>query len=95
MADKVTDMVADNKEIKKMILPIGINMEIQFGERVGHGGWLIRPKLFRTKAYPACVSSKLCKFVLEFSRWTSPTSVWGHFKIVVFQLCFRCSSDML
>ena len=32
----------------------------QFGERVGHGGWLIGPKLFRPKA---CVSSKLCEFI--------------------------------
>ena len=24
---------------------IDIDMEIQFGERVGHGGWLIGPKL--------------------------------------------------
>ena len=34
--DKVADMVADNKEIKK--IDIDINMEIQFGERVSHGG---------------------------------------------------------
>ena len=27
-------------------IDININMEIQFGERVGHGGWLIGPKLF-------------------------------------------------
>ena len=25
---------------------VNINMEIQFGERAGHGGWLIGPKLF-------------------------------------------------
>ena len=42
--DKVADMVADNKEIKK--IDIDINMEIQFGERVGHRDWLIGPKLF-------------------------------------------------
>ena len=41
VADMEVDMVADiNIDIK-------INMEIQFGERVGHGGWLIGPKLFR------------------------------------------------
>ena len=38
-------------------------MENQFGERVGHGGWLIGPKLLRPKSYPNCVSSKLCKFI--------------------------------
>ena len=47
----VTYMVADNKKND-----IDINMEIQFGERVGHGGWLIGPKLFRPEAYPACAS---------------------------------------
>ena len=46
VADKVADMVVD----------ININMEIQFGEKVGHGGWLIGPKLSRPKAYPTCVS---------------------------------------
>ena len=30
--------------------------DTQFGERVGHGGWLIGPKLSRPKAYPTCVS---------------------------------------
>ena len=54
VADMVLDMVAD----------ININMEIQFGERVGHGGWLIGPKLFRLKAYPICVSFKICEFIL-------------------------------
>ena len=34
-----------------------------FGERVGHGGWLIGLKFFRTEAYPTCVSSKLCEFI--------------------------------
>ena len=52
--DKVADMVADSD----------INMEIQFGERVGHGGWLIGPKLFRPEAYPTCASFKLCEFIL-------------------------------
>ena len=35
VADKVADMVVD----------ININMEMQFGEKVGHGGWLNGPKL--------------------------------------------------
>ena len=39
---------------------IDINMEIQFGERVGHGGWLIGPKLFRPEAYPA---PKVCEII--------------------------------
>ena len=46
-------------------------MEIQFGERVGHGGWLIGSKLFRPEPYPpTCVSSKLCEFIFrEISRY--------------------------
>ena len=48
--DKVADKVAD------MVVDININMEMQFGEKVGHGGWLIGPKLSRPKAYPTCVS---------------------------------------
>ena len=52
LADMEVDMVAD----------ININMEILFGERVGHGGWLIGPKLFQPKAYLACASSKLYEF---------------------------------
>ena len=47
-----------------MVADININMEIQFGERVGHGGWLIGPKLFRPEAYLTCVSSKLCEFIV-------------------------------
>ena len=38
-------------------------MEIQFGERVGHGGWLIGLKLFRPEAYSTCMSSKLSDFI--------------------------------
>ena len=38
------DMVADiNINID---IDINITMEIQFGARVGHGGWLIGPKFF-------------------------------------------------
>ena len=43
--DKVADIVAKEMDID-------INMGIQFGERVGHGGWLIGPKLFRPEALP-------------------------------------------
>ena len=60
VADKVADIVAENKEK----IDIDINTEIQFGERFGHGGWLIGPKLFRPLAYLTCVSSKLCKFIV-------------------------------
>ena len=38
-------------------------MKIQFGERDGHGGWFIGPKLFRPVAYPVCASSKLREFI--------------------------------
>ena len=48
----VLDMVAD-MEVEKvanmevdMVADIDIDMEIQFDERVGHGGWSIDPKLF-------------------------------------------------
>ena len=50
--DKVADIEVD------MVADIDIDMEIQFGERFGHGGWLIGPKLFRPKAYASCASSK-------------------------------------
>ena len=60
--DKVADIEVD------MVADIDIDMEIQFGERFGHGGWLIGPKLFRPEAYPACASSKLCEFIIfDFS----------------------------
>ena len=52
---------------KKNDIDIDINMEIQFGKRVGHGGWLVWPKLLRPKAYPTCVSSKLCEFIHNFN----------------------------
>ena len=51
-------MVADI-EVDKLA-DIDIDMEIQFGERVGHGCWLIGPKLFRPEAYPACASFNVC-----------------------------------
>ena len=38
-------------------------IEIQFSERVGHGGWLIGPKLFLPEAYPACAFSKFCDYI--------------------------------
>ena len=45
--DKVADMVEEKNEIG-----ININMEIQFGERVGHGSWLIGPKFSSTRSLP-------------------------------------------
>ena len=42
--DKVNDMVADNKKID-----IDINMEIQFGERVGHVVGSLDPNFFDLK----------------------------------------------
>ena len=61
MADMELDMVTD------MEVDIEVDMEtkIQFGERVGHGGWLIRPKLFQPEACPACAFSKLCEFIFS------------------------------
>ena len=73
--DKVADMVADNKEIKK--IDIDINMEIHCRARVGHGGWLIGPQLFQPKAYPACASSRLCEFIFQL-----------HLFSFVLSLCF-------
>ena len=62
--DNVADKVADMVEDVVADINIDTNMEIKFGEKVGHGGWLIRPKLFPPVAYPTCVSSKLCEFIL-------------------------------
>ena len=50
-ADMVANMVSDNKKID---IDIDINMEIQFGERVGHRDWLIGPKLFSTPPLWQC-----------------------------------------
>ena len=47
----VADMVAD-KEVDKVADMVA-----------GHGFWLIGPKFFRPKPYPACASSKLCEFI--------------------------------
>ena len=50
--DMEVDMVA-NMEVDKTL---DVNMEIQFVERVGHGG-------FRPEAYPACASSLASLYV--------------------------------
>ena len=62
--DKVADMFADI--VAKKGTYFGKKKKgTQFGERVGHRGWLIGPKFFRPKAYPTCMSSKLCEFIEE------------------------------
>ena len=45
----VAEMVADMKVdmVGDINIDIDINMEIKFGESVGYGGWLIRPRFFR------------------------------------------------
>ena len=60
-------MVADI-EVDK-VADIDIDMEIQFGERVGHRGWLIGPKLFGPKV--SGDSSKLCEFIVCPSNMAS------------------------
>ena len=64
VADVVVDKVADMKVDMVADINININMEIQFGERVGHGGCLIGPRRFRPQVYPYCASFKLCEFIL-------------------------------
>ena len=63
VADMMVDMVADMVADMEVNMVADINIEIQYGERVGHRVWLIGPKLFRPKAYPACASSKLCELI--------------------------------
>ena len=64
VVDIEMDMVANMEVDMETDIDIDIDIEIQFGERVGHGGWLIRPKLFQPEAYPACAFSKLCEFMM-------------------------------
>ena len=61
--DKVADMVADIDldMVADTNIDIHINMEIQFGERFGHGGRGL-PNWAQT-----CASFKLCEFILLFS----------------------------
>ena len=48
-----------------------------------HRGWLIAHKLFEPEAYPTCVSSKLCEFILLFftllkiHRWQHQSLLWA------------------
>ena len=65
-------MVADMKVDKVADVDININMEIHFGERVGHRGWLIWPKLF----YPrltrlACLLSFASSFFLLLGKFNT------------------------
>ena len=59
---------AKERDPVEIDIDIVINTEIQFGESVCHGGWLIGPKLFRSVGYLACASSKLCEFIVEVLR---------------------------
>ena len=62
--DKVADIVAKkDTQLDERGMQKRRRKGTQFGERVGHGGWLIGPTLFRPKSYPTCVSSKLCEFI--------------------------------
>ena len=47
VADMEVDMVGDINIDINIDIYIDINMEIKFGESVGYGGWLIRPRFFR------------------------------------------------
>ena len=55
VADMVADMFADIVA-KKGVPNLARRRKkgTQFGERVGHGGWLIGLKLFEPEAYPSC-----------------------------------------
>ena len=50
-----------------MDLDIGADKEVDKVASMvaGHWCWLIGPKLFWPKAYPTCVSSNLCEFILH------------------------------
>ena len=57
LADMEVDMVADmfaDKVTKLGVPNLVRELVTQFGERVGHRGWLSGPKLFRPEAYPTC-----------------------------------------
>ena len=71
--DMVADMVADEKEEKKGHAIS--RQKVQFGEIVGHGGWLIGPKLFRPEAYLICVSSKLSELIFQLTNFTPAPQV--------------------
>ena len=57
VADKLADMVADNKE--KLTLTWKFNLPEELVTEVG----LLGPNFFDPKVYPACPSSKLCEFI--------------------------------
>ena len=65
--DKVADIEVDIVTSMEVDMVADINMEIQFGEKIGNGSWLIGSKLFRPEAYQTYVSSKLCEFIKEES----------------------------
>ena len=53
VADMVADMMAD-VEVNKVS-----DVMLQFGEGVGHMGWLSGPKLFRSEACTSCFAKAL------------------------------------
>ena len=65
----VADKVADKNKKQMYLANIEVDMVVdkevdKVADMVaGHGCWLIGPKLFRPKPYPACGSSKLCEFL--------------------------------
>ena len=64
----MVDMVADNKKID-------INMEIQFGESVSRGGWLIGPQIFRPKLFTLFVYIQPTLITTRRSAPTSPDAL--------------------
>ena len=93
MADKVADMVAEmvaDMEVDKMadmevdlgmVADIDINMEIQFGERVGHGGWSIGPKTFSAwilHGLRIFLALRVYCVFTSFSETSDKTSMSGH-----------------
>ena len=54
---------------------IDINMEIQFGERVSHGGWLIGPQIFRPKIFTLFLYIQPTLITTRRSAPTSPDAL--------------------
>ena len=75
--DEVSDMVADMEVAKvadmvaDMMADVEVNkvsdVMLQFGEGVGHMGWLSGPNFFDLKL-AHLVSQKLCEFIFIFSN---------------------------
>ena len=63
VAHMEVDKVADMAKLRVPNLARRRRKGTQFGERVGHGGWLIGPKLFRPQAYPTYASSLRVNYI--------------------------------